>query len=272
MRTEKTMSVLRPLAVVTVAVALTVAATLAPAGSADAARPHWRVKMKADRTTVQVGKKIHFTGKVSRAAAGRLVMLQEKVGPGHRWKNQRNAVVHRDGTYRTYDRPTVNRARSYRVVMPGTKHRKRGISPKVRVVVYAWQSLTSRPAVNQSYMYVESSVAINAQSFPNSLEAWMYDPLYDTTQSIEYNLDHRCTKFRGTFGLSDDSETSGQATIVASADGKAWFTKTFSLGQSAPGPTTWATPPLKIRIESTSLNSDAMGLGAVGTPEVYCTQ
>jgi hypothetical protein len=56
------------------------------------------------------------------------------------------------------------------------------------------------------------------------------------------------------------------------ADGKAWFSKTFGLGQSAPGPTTWATPRLKIRIESTSLNSGAMGLGAVGTPEVYCTQ
>lgn len=252
--------------------AFAVAATLAPADSADAARPHWHVTMKADRTTVQVGKKIHFTGRVSRAAAGKLVVLQEKVGPGHRWKSRRNAVVRRDGTYRTYDRPTVNRARSYRVVMSATKHRKRGISPKVRVVVYAWQSLTSRPYVNQNRMYVESSVVINAQSFPSSLEGYMHDPQYDTTQSIEYNLDHQCTRFRGTFGLSDDSETSGQATMVASADGKAWFTQTFSLGQSAPGPKTWTTPPLKIRFESTSLNSGAMGLGAVGTPEVYCTE
>jgi hypothetical protein len=255
-----------------VVVTLAVAATVAPAGSADAARPHWHVTLKADRTTAQVGKKIHFTGKVSRAAAGRRVVLQEKVAPGRPWKNQRNAVVRRDGTYHTYDRPTVNRARSYRVVMPATKHRKRGISPKVRIVVYAWQNLTSRPSVNGHMMDVVSSVDMNGVAFPNSLEAWMYDPRYDTTQSIEYNLDHQCTKFRGTFGLSDDSETAGQATIVASADGQAWYTHTFSLGQDASGPATWTTPPLKIRFESTSLNSDAVGLGAVGTPEVYCTQ
>lgn len=262
-------SMLRSLAVVAT---LAVAATLAPASSADAARPHWHVTLKADRTTAQVGKKIHFTGKVSRAAAGRLVVLQEKVGPDRPWKNQRNTVVRRDGTYRTYDRPTVNRARSYRVVMPATKHRKRGVSPRVRIVVYAWQNLTSRPSVNEQAMYEVSAVDMNGEAFGNSLEAFMYDPQYDTTQSIEYNLDHRCTKFRGTFGLSDDSETAGQATIVASADGQAWYTKTFSLGQDASGPATWTTSPLKIRFESTSLNPTAIGLGAVGTPEVYCTQ
>jgi hypothetical protein len=270
MRTVITMpSTLRSLAVVA---ALALAATLAPAGSADAARPHWHVTLKADRTTAQVGKKIHFTGRVSRAAAGRLVVLQEKVTPGQPWKNQRNAVVRRDGTYHTYDRPTVNRARSYRVVMPATKHRKRGISPKVQVVVYAWQSLTSLPSVNESSMYVVSSVNMNAQPFANSLEAYMWSPLYNTTQSIEYNLDHECTKFRGTFGLADDSETAGQASIVASADGQPWYSKTFSLGQSEPGPATWTTLPLKIRFESTSLNTSAIGRAAVGTPEVYCTR
>jgi hypothetical protein len=154
--------------------------------------------------------------------------------------------------------------------MPATAHRKRGTSPRVRIVVYAWQDLTSMPAVNQSWMYPVSSVKMNGDTFANSIESYRYDPQYDP--SIEYNVDHRCTRFRGYFGLSDDSEADGRATVVASADGQAWYDHTFGLGEYESGPAAWTTPPLKIRFESTSQNPDAMGLGAVGTPQVYCTR
>jgi len=83
-------------------------------------RAPWHVSIKADATGT-VGKKVHLTGKVAASAAGRLVTLQEKAGAGKPWRNQRNALVHADGTYRTYDVPTVNQPRRYRVVMPATR-------------------------------------------------------------------------------------------------------------------------------------------------------
>jgi hypothetical protein len=252
--------------------AVALATVVVPAPQASAAGTPWRVTIKVDSTEVRVGTKVHITGKVGRAAAGKLVVLQEKAARDRPWKNQRNALVRRDGTYRTYDEPTVNRARLYRVVMPATEHRSRGVSRSVRVVAYQWQDLTSLPSVNSNYLYEVTAVDMNANHFPSSLEAYMYDVDQPASQSVEYNLDHNCTKFRGFFGLSDDSETDGKATMSASADGSTWFSGVFSLGEYTLDSVTWDTPPLKIRFDSTSDNATAVGLGAVGTPGVFCTQ
>ena len=108
-----------------------------------------------------------------------------------------------------------------------------------------------------------TSVAFNGVAFPSSLEAWMYDGS-PTTQSIEFNLDHACTKFRGTFGISDDSESGSQASVQASADGTSWYDHTFAVGQSQPNSFTFATPPLKVRFDTTSLVAGLDGLGLSG--------
>jgi hypothetical protein len=231
----------------------------------------WHVTIEANRTTVSLGQKVRLTGKVARSAAGGLVRLYERASVDRPWRYQRNALVHQDGTYATYDKPTVNSPRQYRVLMPANQHHKKGLSRAVTVDVFRWTSLTSFPAVNQSYLDVEASVTMNGTSYPSSLEAVIYhDPDSPTSQSIEFNLGHQCTRFRGTFGLSDDSETGSQATVTALADGTSWFTDTFGLGESTPNTRTFATAPLKLRFETTSDVSGLDGLGAVGTPEVYC--
>lgn len=256
----------------TLAAALAAATVVVPATQAEAAKSPWHVSLKADSPVGRVGTKVHLTGKVSRAAAGRLVVLQEKAAPDRPWRNQRNALVHRDGTYRTYDIPTANKARSYRVVMPATNHRRRGVSPSARVVVYQWQDLTSLESVNEVGIGEYPSVTIGGTSYPASLHAFpLEDPLADT--SIEYNLDGKCLRFRGRFGISDDSETGGIASVSATADGTPWFNATFDLGESTPNAITWGVPPLKIRFGMVPLSSpDAEAFGAVATPEVYCTQ
>jgi hypothetical protein len=178
-------------------------------GPAQAAQHHphktpWHVTIKADRTTLSLGQKVRFTGKVSRSASGGLVKLYERGTSGRPWRYQRNALVHRDGRYQVTDKPTVNAPRDYRVVMPGNAHRKRGVSASVRVDVFRWTSLTSFPAVNVSYLYVRASVSIDGVGYPLSLEAEIsHSPGALTTQAIEFNLGHQCTRFRGTFGLAD---------------------------------------------------------------------
>lgn len=254
------------------AVASTITMVAAP--HAGAAKPHkkpWHVTIKADKTTLTLGQKVHLTGKVATSAAGGLVRLYERGSADKPWHYQRNALVHQNGHYATYDKPTVNSPRQYRVLMPATKNHTKGVSVAVEVDVFRWTSLMNFPAVNSSYVASVPSVSINGVSYPSSLEAFMYhNPDTPTTQSIEFNLSHQCTRFRGTFGLSDDSETGSQATVTAMADGTSWFSQTFGLGGSSANAETFTTAPLKLRFETSSDVSGVDGLGAVGKPEVYC--
>jgi hypothetical protein len=250
-------------------------AVLLPASAGAATRPPWRVTITSADTTVTLGAKVHLHGHVSKTAAGLLVTLQEKIA-GKPWRDQRQARVHKDGTYTTYDVPTRNSSRLYRVLMPGTRHRSRGVSDPLTVVVYQWQQLTSFPQANPSFLPAVTSVSMNAIAYPASLEATAVPPAVPPAapagQSVEYNLNHKCLAFRGTFGLSDRSESGAQAAVQADADGVPWFTQTFSVGGSTPDAFDFVTPPLKVRFQMASLIDGLDGFGAVGTPEVYCTQ
>jgi hypothetical protein len=278
----------RTLAGVAIAAAVVGLALSAP-GYADAAghpaaqaahktahKTKWRVTVRADKSTLTLGQKVHLRGKVAKSAAGGLVKLYERGSAEQPWRYQRNALVRRDGHYATYDKPTVNSSRQYRVVMPGNKHHKKGTSAAVTVHVFRWTSLTGFTSVNQTYLAVTPSVAINGLTYPSSLEAEIFHVPTDSPnpQSIEFNVDRKCTRFRATFGLSDDSEAGSQATVAAEAVSSTgttpFFSQSFGLGQSAATSTTFATAPLKLRFETTSEVSGADGLGAVGTPEVYC--
>lgn len=238
-----------------------------------ASRTPWHVTIDAARTTVTLGQKVRITGTVNRAAAGHLVRLYERGSAGQRWRYQRNALVHRDGGYTTYDKPSVNRARQYRVVVPATHRHRKGVSATVVVDVFRWTTLTTLASVNDVDFDPRASVAMDGTGYPASLEAHVYHyPDAPTTQSVEFNLDHACTRFRGVFGLSDLSVTGSAATVTAAADGTAWFSRSFVVGQSVPNTVTWNVAPLKIRFESVSTVIGADGLGAVGTPQVYCEQ
>jgi len=254
---------------VAIAAALVATALIVPGPAQASSKPHWRVTVHANKATVTAGHKVWIHGKVARSAAGRLVRLQERLAVDQRWKNQRDALVRRDGTYTTYDAPTANRRHYYRVVMPATHTRKRGVSAKVVVDVFRWTTLTTIPAVNEKYLYPETSVSIDGVTYPSSLEATMYEGS-PTAQSVEFNLDHQCTAFRGTFGISDDSESGSRASVQASADGTAWYDHTFAVGESQQRSFTFAAPPLKLRFATASLVDGLDGLGAVGTPQVYC--
>jgi hypothetical protein len=258
---------------ITVATALAAGATAAPGPAHAAHHKPWHVSISAGTTEVTLGKRVVFTGHVNKSAAGRLVFLQERPDADAAWKNQRNALVHRSGNYKTYDTPTVNKRRLYRVVLPAANHHKRGTSETMVVDVYKWVSLTTLPSVNRVDFDPEPSVSMDGTTYPTSLEAHVYHyPDAPTTQSVEFNLGHRCTQFRGTFGLSDDSVSDSMATVTAAADGEQWFSDTFAVGESTPNTVTFETAPLKLRFESSSVIADADGRGAVGTPEVYCEQ
>jgi hypothetical protein len=229
----------------------------------------WQVSIQASHAQVVAGHKIVFTGTVRprSVAAGKKVLLQEKFRPGKPWADQRKATVASDGTYKVADRPSTNFLHSYRVVMPAAPGHARNASPTVRVKVYAWSDLIDQDFANDNGMGF-GTVNINGISYTRSVYAY-----YGATQSIEFNVNHRCIKLSGRFGVSDDSTTEGQAEVDVQADGSQIYTHTFDVGQSDRVTLAIGTP-LKLRLgaQDTSTAVDATGFGAFGTPQVLCTQ
>jgi hypothetical protein len=228
----------------------------------------WQVTVRASSTQLKVGDKLVFTGRVgpSRASTGLQVKLQEKFKPGKPWKAQGAATVDSQGHYRLVDKPTVNTEHKYRVVMPATSHHARGLSSTVGVKVYGWGKLTSHPSVNRNGMYPVPSLDLNGTSYPKSVGAdWT------GSASVEFNLDHKCTALRGTFGVDDNSETGAQSTVTAESDGTQIYTKTLSLGQTDFKRLALASP-LKLRLTAESMVAGVNGYGGVGTPEILCVQ
>ena len=250
------------------AVALVSGVLVAATAPADAAahRPPWHVTIKASTATLTLGQKVVLSGKVNKSAAGKLVVLQERHKAGARWKDQANALVHRDGHYQVSDRPSVNNRRSYRVVMPATKRHKKGVSESVAVDVFQWTSLSTLPAVNGVLFDSEPSVSMNGETYPNSLEADVEHYLgAPTTESVEFNLNHRCTRFRGTFGLSDDSVDGSQADGHRDRRRDAVVQPDVRSRRATPNEITFATPPLKLRFQPSRRSPVSDGRGGVDT-------
>jgi hypothetical protein len=228
----------------------------------------WQVTVKASSTQVKVGHRLVFTGKVGprRAAAGHQVTLQEKFKPGRPWKTQHVATTDAKGHYRLVDRPTVNTDHKYRVLMPATPHHARGVSSVIDVKVYGWSKLVAHPYVNARSMLPTSSVNLNGTSYPKSVVA-----TWTGAASVEFNLNHKCTALRGTFGVSDNSQTGAQSTVTAQSDGTQIYTKTLSVGQTDVA-RILLDSPLKLKLTSQSVVAGAYGFGALGTPEILCVR
>lgn len=252
-----------------VAGALALGLASMPLTAADAGST-WRVTVKASTHQVVVGKKVVLKGHVrpGGAAAGTSLVVQEKFKPGAKWKAAKTkAKVSAGGTYRATIKPTKAFVHAYRVVMPASGSHSQGVSPTVKVTVYAWTTLTSHDSVNSDRMRF-GAVNINGKSYKDSV--WNY---YGGGGSIEFNVNHTCVELRSTFGLSDDSTTGGQGEVSVEADGTSIYSKTFDVGQTAQKTIALDPAPLKLLLEahSTSTVNGTEGLGAFGTPQVLCT-
>src|SRR4051794_11467222 len=174
----------------------------------------WIVGIQASATQVNAGQKVLFTGTVrpKAAAAGEKVLLQEQFRSGAKWQTQKKAKLSGGGKYSVADRPMLNTRHAYRVVMPASQKHAKGVSATIKVTVYAWQYLADMGAVNGQGM-TAGTVNINGTSYKHSVYTY-----YGSNSYLEYNLDHKCTKLRATFGISDGSTTGGQAAVDVLSD------------------------------------------------------
>jgi hypothetical protein len=230
----------------------------------------WQVTTHLSATTIKLGDTVVLKGIVrpGGAAAGSKVQLQEKYAPNKPWKTKSTGRVGSTGHYRVSDKPDHATIRSYRVVLTAASGHAKGISKRVEVKVYAWTNLTTTfDAVNNNYFWTDSTIKMNGNAYKNSIESHYAG----TDNHVEYNVDHRCTALRATYGISDSSESGAQAQVSALSDGATVYSKGFSVGQTQVKKVLLDSP-LKLRFQSQSLVSGLDGLGAIGTPQVLCTK
>ncbi len=253
-----------------IAGALALGLAALPVSAAEAGST-WRVTVKASTHQVVVGKKVVLSGHVrpGSAAAGTKLVVQEKFRPGVKWKSiPTQAKVAASGSYRVTVKPTKAFTHRYRIVMRASAHHAKGVSPTVKIAVYAWSPLTTHADVNQHNMMTGGTVDINGKAYDDSVRN------VGDSGSIEYNVDHLCTQVKATFGLSDDSTTGGQGEVSLATEATSVYSHTFDLGQSQTKTIKLGPAPLKLRLEahSTSTTPGIIGFGAFGAIQVLCTR
>jgi len=241
---------------------LTGLSATAPAQAAPASA-RAEVTITVTDTAPEVGDKIRIKGTVDPAARGSKVLLQVRYENRKAWKTVGRDRLNGNGRYSFKDKVGSVRERDYRVVAPAASGRSRSVSDRVAVTVFGWRSLTSIPIVIGSAVNSGNEVRINGVSYPHSLVS----SALSTTGSISYNLDRECTNLRGVAGLSDASPVNGSATVAIAADGVTKVSQSFALTQSAPVALD-VTDVFRLSVSMTRTND---GLGAFGTPEVYCS-
>ena len=170
-----------------------------------------------------------LTGQVTpKPPEGSVVVVQAKYENRDAWRKIGTAKVKPNGKYKFVDRPSTHLDRVYRVVK---KADDKGLAKKSRerkVKVDAWMWLTRMSTSAGENVVRASSLPINGDTYGHVLYG---DRTYDTAFA-EYTLGRKCTTFETTFGLSDRTETGGQASIAVLADSVAKYFRTFDLGVS----------------------------------------
>jgi hypothetical protein len=261
------------------AVATALGATVLTSGSGAAAAGHaprpaahqagkaYTVTAKADKTELVLGQRVNITGKVSPAAAGKTVLLQEKIGD-KAWKDQRKGTIKKSGKYEVSDKPTSMNARKYRVVKAGTDTRRKGVSKAIAVSVFQWHDVYDLAVRANQNMYPAQTLDIDTVEFPKSLQGYGYYQT-DPTGFIDYNIERKCTTLKATYGMSDDADTGSSAKIDVVGDGTELYTGTFSLLQSE-ARTLDIRGVFRLAFQFQSLTAEN-AVPAVGSPEVLCS-
>ena len=207
------------------------AVPMADAAPAPAPTAHYNVTLQAS-TKVAVARqdKVVLSGTVTpKPPEGSTVVVQAKYDNGTVWRKVGIAVVKANGKYRFVDKPNTHFDRAYRVVEEG---RRRSRWPtraaSVRCKVFAWNWLNQMETSAGEGMGTAARLPINGDTYDHVL----YSPASIDKAFAEYTLGRNCTSLETTFGLSDRTETGGQATISLTDDGVVKYARTFNLGES----------------------------------------
>lgn len=250
--------------VVTTATAST--ASTASTAAAQRTAPTYSVTAKANKSVIVIGEDVvKVRGKVSPRAAGDPVVLQQRLDGQKAWKKSGTAKIKATGKFLLKDDPSTPGTRFYRVLKPAGGGIGKGVSKELKLVVYTWNRLVSRPsgpATNVS----RTTATIATEVYPSSL----VNDMSGTPASIEYTLGGKCVRLRATYALTDASATGGTGSVTLKKDTVAAFSSPLALGQVLKDQETDLTSAFRISFELTS-SATPTSYAAVGSPEVLCT-
>jgi len=225
---------LQRLSISTVVLATAAVGVLVPAGAGTAASAEPTAKYQvtltiSDTAATAREDKVALTGTVSpKPPEDSVVTVQVMYETQKTWQKAGTATVKSNGKYRFIVKPESHLDRVYRVVKATDEKATKDKSRERSLSVIAWSWLSKLTPSAQENVFRANNMPINGDTYSHTLYVDRNLP----TGFIEFTLGRKCTTLDTTFGLSDRTETGGQATIHASADGTVVYGRNFDLGQS----------------------------------------
>ena len=246
--------------------AATAGSLAAPAHAAVPTTPYSITLQSSTKFATAKEDNVVLTGLVTpKPPEGSSVVVQAKYENSDVWRKIGTAVVKPTGKYKFVDRPTTHLDREYRVVK---KADAKGLAKKSRtraVKVDAWNWIIQMSTSAGENTLKTSSLPINGDTYSHVL----YADRSSDTAFAEYTLGRKCTTFETTFGLSDRTETGGQASIAVVADSVAKYFRTFDLGVSDPQSLD-VTNVYRMRIDFAQITTTPDTEPALGAARVLC--
>lgn len=218
--------------------------------------------------TLAIGREttLKVRGRVTPKAAGKKVVLQQRVGTKKRWTATGSSKIRDNGTYVLKDHPSTPGARQYRVLKPASDGVGKGFSRTLDVQVYSWQKLGYRPAGPITNLAL-TGATIATDYYGVSLVT----DVAGTPSSVEYTLGRKCLELRASYALTDQAATGSSGAVTVTGDGAVLATHPLSVGTIVADEVLDVTDVFRVKLDLTTSSTPA-AVAAVATPEVLCTR
>lgn len=217
------------------------------------------------KSKTSVGAKIVFKGKTSKNLVGKRVQLQIK--HGSKWAKVSSKKVAANKTFRVAAKATKAGTQKYRLYASATKKTKAAKSKAYKYSVWKWYSIAGTE-VDSTRLDGTDTRSVGGKKYRHSATFGWGPGGYNESGWADYNLNYRCTNFRATIGMQDNSQTGSKRTFSLSIDDTNVNFGTVGLGAGKPV-TANVSGAYRIRLKSLTANN-TWGLGVFGTPQVYC--
>jgi hypothetical protein len=213
---------------------------------------------------IVVGQPISVTGTTSKNLRGRQAILQR--ASGSKWVSTGySAKVSSRSTFKISAKAQGVGRTAYRAIAASTSKLKAASSSAKRITVYRWTYL-SRITAKSSYIVDNTSVEINAVTYPNSL-LMTRNNTFDGRAT--YNLKRECVSFVAWSGVPDTESITMQAQQTLSLDGTVVSTTIVQGGTTNPISLD-VTGALELGL-SRDYTDTAYGSLAFGNAKILCT-
>lgn len=220
---------------------------------------------KASGSTITAGSKITLSGTTSPALVRHTVSLQ--LLSGKTWKTISSSKVTSKAAFSVSGKATQGGTRSYRVYATGSTAIRSAASRARTYKVYSWYYLSDLGSVESDGWDWEdelSDVSIGGTAYPHSPGA------ADGDDAGSYNLSYRCTQFRATIGIDDESSSAMKYRFAIRVDdGDEQVLGTFGVGRGTSVSVSTG-GGFRLHLENAEIDDGSDGWAVWGNARLLC--